>query len=68
MAPTKVDAEPLGDDLLEIDPPPLAAASLAIWPHFDGPRKLGRSLVREARLGAFRSSHQNLARPEAVKL
>jgi hypothetical protein len=55
MARTKVDAEPLGDDALEVDPT-LAhhAVDLAIRAGLDDVRELSQLLRRKARLGTLR--------------
>ena len=51
----KVDAEPLGDDALEVDPTPAHdAVLLPIRTGFDDPRQLSQSFRRQARLGAVR--------------
>ena len=53
IARVKVDAEPLSDDALEVDPPPPHdAVLLTIRPGLDDLRKLGPLLLRQAGLGA----------------
>src|SRR6516165_9288404 len=49
----KVDAEPLGDDPLEVDPPPAHdTVPLAIRTGLDDPGELSQLLFRQAGLGA----------------
>jgi hypothetical protein len=51
----KVDAEPLGDDALEVEPTPAYdAVRLAIRTGLDDLRKLGHLLGRKPGLRAFR--------------
>jgi hypothetical protein len=53
IAGMEVDAEPLGDDPLEVDPPPAHdAVPLAIRIGLDDQGKLGQLLFRQAGLGA----------------
>ena len=48
----KVDAEPIGDDALEVDPTPAHdAVDLTIRTRLDDLRELSRLLRRKARLG-----------------
>ena len=55
IARMKVDAEPLGDDALEVDPPPAHdAILLTIRTSFDDLRQLGQLLRRQARLWTIR--------------
>jgi hypothetical protein len=52
IARVKVDAEPLSDDALEVDPPPPHdAVLLTIRPGLEDLRKLGPLLLRQGRLG-----------------
>ena len=51
----KLDAEPLGDDALEVDPPPAHdAVLLTIRTRLDDLREPSPLLRRKARLGALR--------------
>ena len=55
IARMKVDAEPLGDDALEVEPTPAHdPVLLTIRPGRDDLRKLGPLLLRQARLGTRR--------------
>ena len=55
IALVKVDPEPLGDDPLEVDPPPAHdAVPLAIRAGLDDLRELGQLLRRQTRLGTLR--------------
>ena len=55
IARVEVDAEPLGDDALEINPPPAHdAIFLAIRPSLDDLCELGQLLPRQTRLGTVR--------------
>ena len=55
IAGMKVDAEPFGDDALEVDPPPADdAVPLTIRTRLDDLRELSPLLRRKARLGTRR--------------
>ena len=55
IARMKVDAEPLGDDALEVDPPPAHdAVLLTVRTGLDDLRELSQLLRRQARLGTLR--------------
>jgi hypothetical protein len=57
IARMKVDAEPLGDDPLEVDPPPAHdPVLLTIRGGLDALRELSQLLFRQARLGPPPSS------------
>ena len=73
----KVDAEPFGDDALEVDPPPAHdAVPLAIRTGLDDPGELSQLLFRQAGLGAlgpvveqtFRTSSVEAVNPVAQRL
>ena len=68
IARVKVDAEPLSDDALEVDPP-LAydAVLLTIRPGLDDLRKLGPLLLRQARLGTRRPIVDEALGPSGVE-
>ena len=68
IAWVKVDAEPLGDDALEVDPPPAHdAVLLTIRPGLDDLRKLGPLLLRQARLGTRRPIVDEALGPSGVE-
>ena len=68
IAGMKVDAEPLGDDPLEIDPSPAHDAILfTIRPDLDDLRNLGQLLRRQARLGTRRPIVDEAPRPGGVE-
>ena len=51
----EVDAEPLGDDALKVDPPPAHdAVLLTVRTGLDDLRQLGQLRFRQPRLGTFR--------------
>src|ERR1700722_15128757 len=55
IAGMKVDAEPLGDDALEVDAPPAHdAVLLTIWASLDDLRQLSQLRFRQAGLGTVR--------------
>jgi len=54
IARMKVDAEPFGDDTLEVDPSPAHdAVDLPIRACFDNLRELSQLIQRKARLGTL---------------
>ena len=62
------DAEPLGDDALEVDPSPAHdAVLLAIRTGLDDHGELGQLLSRQARLGTLRPIVDEPFRPSGVK-
>ena len=64
IARMEVDAEPLGNDALEIDTPPAHdAVFLALRASLDDLRKLSQLLLGQARLGTFRPVVEK-ARPD----
>src|SRR5580693_5659079 len=66
IARMKVDAEPFGNDTLEIDaPPPDDAIFLPVRLH--DLRKLSRLFRRQARLGTFRPVVDEALRPRSVE-
>jgi hypothetical protein len=68
IARMKVDAEPLGDEALEVDPPPAHdAILLTIRTSFDDLRELGQLLRRQARLGTIRPVVDQALRTDALK-
>jgi hypothetical protein len=68
IARVKVDAEPLSDDALEVDPlPPHDAVLLTIRPGLDDPRKLGPLLLRQARFGTLRPIVEEAPGPGGVE-
>jgi hypothetical protein len=68
IALVEVDAEPLGDDALEIDTPPAHdAVFLALRASLDDLRKLGHLLGRKPGLRAFRPVIEKPPGPEALK-
>src|SRR5271170_1021023 len=63
-----VDAEPLGDDALEVDPSPAHdAVLLAIRTYLDDGRELDQLLSRQARLGTLRPIVDEPFRPSGVE-
>ena len=63
-----VDAEPLGDDALEVDPSPAHDAFLlAIRTRLDDGRELDELLSRQARLGTCRPIVDEAIRPSGVE-
>ena len=68
IARVKVDAEPLGDDALEVDPPPAHhAVLLAIRPGLDDLRELGPLLLRRRGLGPAVQLSMRPSGPKALK-
>jgi ATP-dependent exoDNAse (exonuclease V) alpha subunit len=68
IALVEVDAEPLGDDTLEIDTPPAHdAVSLALRASLGDPRKLGHLLGRKPGLRAFRPVIEKPLRTRGVE-
>ena len=68
IARMKVDAEPFGNDTLEIDAPPAYdAVLLTIRPGLDDLRELGPLLLRQARLGTRRPIVEQTLRSESVE-
>src|SRR5580693_2058844 len=68
IAGMKVDAEPLGDDALEVDPPPPDdAIFLTIRPGLDDLRELRLLLRRQARLGTRRPIVDDALGPGGVE-
>src|ERR1700677_2756166 len=64
----KVDAEPLGDDTLEVEPTPAHdAVDLKIRPRLDDLRELSPLLFRQARLGTLRPVVEQAIRPRRVE-
>ena len=64
----KVDAEPFGNDTLEIDaPPPDDAIFLTVRPGLHDLRKLSQLFRRKARLGTFRRVVDEALRPRSVE-
>src|SRR5271170_3478317 len=64
----KVDAEPLGDDPLEIDaPPPDEAIFLTLRANLDDLRELSQLLRRQTRLGTVRPVVQQTFRTSSVE-
>src|SRR5208282_6265411 len=64
----EVDAEPLDDDPLEIDPPPAHnAIPLAIRASLDDLRELSQLLRRQARLGTLRPVVDEALRTRGVE-
>ena len=64
----KVDAEPLGDDTLEVEPTPAHdAVLLTIRAGFDYLRELGQLLHRKARLGTLRPAVDEALRTRRLK-
>src|SRR5271163_5217121 len=64
----KVDAEPFGNDTLEIDaPPPDDAIFLTVRAGLDDLRKLSQLFLRQARLGTFRPVVDEALRPRSVE-
>ena len=62
------DAEPLGDDPLEIDPPPAHdAIFLTVRANLDDLRELSQLLRRQARFGTFRPVVDEALRPRSVE-
>jgi hypothetical protein len=60
IARMKVDAEPFGNDTLEIDaPPPDDAIFLKVRAGLHDLRKLNQLFLRQARLGTFRPTSEN---------
>ena len=68
IARMKVDAEPFGNDTLEIDaPPPDDAIFLPVRAGLNDLRKLSQLFFRQARLGTFRPVVDEALRPKALK-
>ena len=68
IAGMKVDAEPLGDDALEIDaPPPDDAIFLTVRAGLHDLRELSQLFHRQARLGTFRPVVDEALRPRSVE-
>jgi hypothetical protein len=68
IARVKVDAEPLGDDTLEVEPTPAHdAVDLTIQASLDDLRKLSPSLRRKARLGTSVQLSMGPSGPDALK-
>jgi hypothetical protein len=64
----KVDAEPLGDDALEVDPTPAHdAVDLTIRTRLDDLRELSQLLRRKARLGTLRPVVEQSLGPGSVE-
>ena len=63
-----VDAEFLGDDALEVDPPPAHdAVDLAVRPRLDDRGELSQLLRRQTRLRALRPMVEEALRPRCVE-
>src|ERR1700679_618375 len=68
IARMKVDAEPLGDDVLEVDTPPAHNAVLfPIGACFHDLRERGHLLLRQTRLGPFGPTVDEPIRPRGVE-
>jgi hypothetical protein len=68
IARMKVDAEPFGDDTLEIDaPPPDDAIFLPVRAGLNDLRKLSQLFFRQARLGTFRPVVDEAVRTRSVE-
>jgi hypothetical protein len=68
VARMKVDAEPLGDDALEVDAPPAHhAIFLTVRAGFHDLRELSQLFHRQARLGTFRAFVDEALRPRSVE-
>ena len=68
VARMKVDAEPLGNDPLEVDPSPAHdAVFLAVRTGLDDLSELGQLLLRQARLGTFGPVVEKAFRPQSVE-
>ena len=68
IARMKVDAEPFGNDTLEIDaPPPDDAIFLPVRAGLNDLRKLSQLFFRQARLGTFRPVVDEALRPQSVE-
>ena len=68
IARMKVDAEPFGDDALEVDPPPANdAVDLTIRTGLDDLRELSQLLHRKARLGTLRPVVDEAVRTRSVE-
>ena len=64
----ELDAEPLGDDALEVDPAPTHdAVYLTIRPGLDDGRELSQLLRRQTRLGTLRPVVDEALGPGAVE-
>jgi hypothetical protein len=68
IARMKLDAEPLGDDSLEVDPPPAHdAVDMTIRAGFDDLGELSQLLRRKARLGTLRPVVDEAVRTRGVE-
>src|ERR1700677_2238298 len=68
IARMKIDAEPFGNDTLEIDaPPPDDAVDFTIRAGLDDLRELSQLLRRQARLGTFCAVVDEALRPRSVE-
>src|ERR1700728_2157140 len=68
IAGMKVDADPLGDDALEVEPTPAHdAVLLTIRTGLDDLRQLSQLLRRKARLGTLRPAVDEALRTRAVE-
>jgi hypothetical protein len=68
IARMKVDAEPLGDDTLEVEPTPAHdAVDLKIRTRLDDLRELSQLLRRKARLGTLRPIVDEAVRTRSVE-
>src|SRR6202453_4374001 len=68
IARMKLDAEPLGNDALEVDPPPAHdAVDLTIRTGLDDLRELSQLLHRKARLGTLRPVVDEAVRTRSVE-
>src|SRR5580700_9364409 len=68
IARMKVDAEPFGNDTLEIDaPPPDDAISFTVRAGLNDLRKLSQLFFRQARLGTFRPVVDEALWPRSVE-